>query len=106
MGLSFRTVSVEVTGIGPGNAAIGSGLARWGGGVKIHHAEVALRGFRIGYAQGDHHVRFERIGLTDVTINDGDVAFDVLMKLRDASSDSNKFKGQVDVLVIADIDLP
>jgi hypothetical protein len=106
MGLSFRKVHVEVTGIGPSNGAVGSGLARWGIGVKIHHAEVALRGFRIGYFEGDHHFRFQRIELADVVINNGDVEFEVFMKLEDDTTDTNKFKGEVEVLVIADVDFP
>ena len=106
MALSFKSVFVKFEGIGPDDSSIATGLARWGGGVKIHAADVAIKSFHIGYEGSDHNFFFERIALHNVFIEDGDVTFDVFMKIKDDTDDTNKFRGEVEALVIADVDFP
>ncbi len=107
MALSFKSVFVEFSGIGPDHSTLGTGLARWGGGVKIHAADVAIKAFHIGYVgDNDHNFGFERIALHNVFVQDGDVHFEVFMKIKDDTDDINKFKGAVEALVIADVDFP
>jgi hypothetical protein len=107
MALSFRSVLVEFETSGTGGGVFFGGLGRWGFGVKIHAADVAIKGFHIGYENNDDHAfLFQRIALHNVAIRDGDVHFDLFVALKDDTDDANFFKGTVEVLVIADVDFP
>jgi len=105
MALSFKSVFVEIQGGGT-SAALGSGLARWGSGVKIHAVDVALKSFHIGYTESDHNFFFQRIALHNVRTQDGDVHFDISIQIRDDTNDGSHYKGEVEVLAIADVDFP
>ena len=106
MALSFKSVLVKFEGIGPDDSSIATGLARWGGGVKIHAADVAIKAFHIGYEASDHNFFFQRIAVHKFAVQDGDVEFTVAMKIKDDTDDTNRFRGEVEVLVIADVDFP
>ena len=106
MALSFKSVTVQLGGSSASDAALGTGLARWGFGVKIHAVDVALKSFHIGYSESDHNFFFQRIAIHNISVQNGDVHFDVFMKIRDDTHDPNHFTGEIEALVIADVDFP
>jgi len=67
---------------------------------------VAIKGFVIGYTDGDHHVLKEevRVHPGSVSINGATVDFRVDFLLRDSSGNiDDRYGGQVDVVVMADL---
>jgi len=106
MALSFKSVTVQLGGSSASDAALGSGLARWGFGVKFRAVDVALKSFHIGYSDSDHNFFFQRIAIHNITTQEGDVHFDVFMKIRDDTHDANHFSGEIEALVIADVEFP
>ncbi len=70
--------------------------------ARVQKAEAMLKGFRIRYDNGDHHVLEQEIDLdTSVSGNSVTVAADFL--LRDSSGNiDDPFSGWVQAVVIAD----
>ena len=69
--------------------------------ARVQHAEAMLRGFKIAYTNGDHHVLAQEIDLDIVRIQGNTVAADFL--LRDSSGNiDDPFTGHVQAVVVAD----
>lgn len=72
---------------------------------RLLRAEVAINGFDVQYADGDHHVFRQIVDARIENIQDRTVFFRVDFLLRDSSGNiDDPFRGRVDVLVIADIE--
>src|SRR3954452_22502291 len=100
MAIAFRTVNIRFDSTKgrmqrePGTAVFSQ---------KVLRAEAALKGFAVGYTDGDHHVWRQEvdIDITGIRNNAVDVAVDLL--LRDSSGNiDDRFDGSVEVLVIAE----
>jgi hypothetical protein len=100
MAMDFRTVNVRFDPTKgqvqrePGTAVFAS---------RVLKAEAALKGFDIGYTDGDHHILRQEvdIDITGIRNNAVDIAVDFL--LRDSSGNiDDRFNGTVEVLVLAE----
>ncbi|HEY0143830.1 MAG TPA: hypothetical protein VGF48_23285 [Thermoanaerobaculia bacterium] len=70
---------------------------------RVRAADAAIKGFELGYTEGDHELLLAQIGITDVKKQGDDVTFTVTIGLRDNSGDyDDPFDGKVTVLVTAD----
>jgi hypothetical protein len=70
--------------------------------TAVTSAEAVLKGWKIGYSDGDHHLLFEEIAIKSVTINLNQVAVEVTFGLRDSSGNwDDAYDGYVNVLVAA-----
>lgn len=72
-------------------------------GSRVIRADAALKGFRIGYTDGDHNIWRQNLDVDVVQVrnNTVDVAVDFLF--RDSSGNiDDRFDGTVEVLVIAE----
>jgi hypothetical protein len=73
-------------------------------GTTIRAAEVALKGYNIAFADGDHHVLQTQIDVDLERIVGDTVNFNVDLVLRDGSGHfDDRYGGWVEVLVIADV---
>jgi hypothetical protein len=108
MALAFKTAKVLYGGSGFEPAHPMGGQVEFAS--KVHKAEVAIRSFHIGYDghDVDHHFHSQRIAIEDVKILNGLetslVTFNIFMKIKDATQDRNDYVGEIEVLVIADVD--
>ncbi len=70
---------------------------------RVEKAEAMLKGFQIGYTNGDHHVLRQEIDLDVVRINNNTVTVAADFLLRDSSGNiDDPFNGFVQCVVIAD----
>ena len=103
MALAFKTTTVNFDPTSgqlqsePGHATFSS---------RVRVADVAIKGFVIGYTDGDHHVLTEevRVHPGSVSVTGPTVDFRVDFLIRDSSGNiDDRYGGSVDVLVMADL---
>ncbi|MDQ3974796.1 MAG: hypothetical protein M3276_10820 [Actinomycetota bacterium] len=71
---------------------------------RVNRAEAALKGFDIGYTNGDHHLLREQVDIDITSVSGNTVTLNVDFSLRDSSGNfDDPFSGFVQVLVIADV---
>ena len=71
---------------------------------KVNSANAALKGFKIGYTDSDHHIFQQEVDIDRIRLNGTTVNFNVDLLLRDSSGNiDDRFNGIVEVLVIADL---
>ena len=100
MALDFRTVNIRFDPTS-GQAQREPGTAVFS--RRVLKAEAALKGFNIGYTDGDHHIFRQEvdIDITAIRNNAVDIAVDFL--LRDSSGNiDDRYNGSVEVLVLAE----
>ena len=104
MALAFRSVFVTV-GVNSDGVTFDQ-FADFGpkDKVRVRTADCAIKSFNIGFRQDDHNFFFERIAVHNVRVANNLVVFDVFALLRDDTDDPNKFRAEVEVLVIADVE--
>jgi len=73
---------------------------------RVRTAEACIRGFSVKYTNADHHLHQLEIFLSEqVGIDGREVSFFIYFLLRDFSGNvDDKYEGEIEVLVIADID--
>ena len=73
---------------------------------KVRKANAALRGFKIGFKNDDHEFFLQKIdiGPKKLTIDGNTVSGSVDFLLQDDTGLGNDFGGDVEVLVIADVE--
>jgi hypothetical protein len=71
--------------------------------ARVQKAEAMLKGFQIGYNNGDHHILREEIDLDVVQIQNNSVTVAANFLLRDSSGNiDDPFSGFVQCVVVAD----
>jgi hypothetical protein len=71
---------------------------------NVRRAEAALKGFSIGYNNGDHELLRETIDVDVASINNNTVTVAVDFLLRDSSGNiDDPYSGFAEVLVLADV---
>lgn len=71
--------------------------------APVQKAQAMLKGFRIGYTNGDHHVLRQEIDLDVVRINNNTVTVAADFLLRDSSGNiDDPYSGYVQCVVVAD----
>jgi hypothetical protein len=71
---------------------------------RVLRAEAALKGFNIGYTDGDHHIFRQEVDVDVIGIRNNAVDIAVDFLLRDSSGNiDDRFDGSVEVLVLADL---
>jgi len=69
----------------------------------VRAADAAIKGFELGYTEGDHELKLAKVGVTDVEARGQEVTIEVTIGLRDDSGDyDDPYDGNVTVLVLAD----
>ncbi len=72
---------------------------------NIINSSVALRGFHIGYTNGDHHIYQLQIDIDKGSVIGPTQKFNVDFLLRDSSGGiDDRYEGWVEVLVIAEVE--
>jgi hypothetical protein len=101
MAVDFRTVQVRFDPTKgriqrePGTAVFAS---------RVLRAEAALKGFNIGYTDGDHHIFREEVDVDITGIRNNAVDIAVNFLLRDSSGNiDDAYDGSVEVLVLAEL---
>jgi len=103
MPLAFQTVAVTFSP-STGGPKFQIASATFTGAAAITAADIAIKGFDIFFANGNHPVLQQAIQLTSLGISGLTVNFAVQFALRDSSGVFNDpFGGSVTVLVIADL---
>lgn len=71
---------------------------------RVLRAEAALKGFNIGYTDGDHHIFRQAVDVDVTGIRNNAVDIAVNFLLRDSSGNiDDRFDGSVEVLVVAEL---
>ena len=73
-----------------------------GGPVKQNGAEVAIKGFRLQFTNGDRNIQVAQVETTGAVVSGDEVQFSLLCQYADRLND-DEYSGSVDVLVIADM---
>ena len=101
MAIDFRNLQIRFDPTS-GRPQRESATAVFGGPVR--RANAALKGFNIGYTNGDHEVLRQEVDVDVTSILNNTVTVAVDFLLRDSSGDiDDPFSGSVEVLVIADV---
>jgi len=101
MALAFRTTEVKFNP-SKGDAQTERGFVVFN--ARVREAEASIKGFEIGYTEGDHELYKEMINIFNVRPEGETVSFEVEFGLRDDSGNwDDPYSGQVTVLVMADL---
>jgi len=104
MAIDFRVASIKFDPT-QGQVQREVGTVHFNG--KVLRAEASIKGFSIGYDNGDHHVLREMVTLDVDSISDNVVTVGCNFLIRDDSGNiDDPFDGRVDVLVMADVAPP
>jgi hypothetical protein len=98
MAIDFRTVNLTVPG-GSGTKTI-TGTAFFGSDVR--RAATAINGFRLDYADADHHINVIEVNAEVIGTPGAAVSLRVLCQYADKNFD-DAYSGRVDLLVVADV---
>jgi hypothetical protein len=72
---------------------------------RVVRAQVALNGFKLDYIDDDHHINIVEVDVDIVSVNNRSVEFQVEVQYADKNFD-DEYQGYIDVLIIADTNLP
>ena len=101
MALDFRNVNVRFD---PTSGRPQRETATAVFGARVRRATAALKGFNIGFTNGQHPVLREEIDIDVTSILDNTVTVAVDFLIRDSSGNiDDPFSGSVEVLVLADV---
>jgi hypothetical protein len=98
MAIAFRTITLNVPG-GSGTKAI-PGTAFFDSDVRS--AGAAINGFRLDYANSDHHINVIEVNSEVIATPGSAVSLRVICQYADQNFD-DAYSGRVDLLVIADV---
>ncbi len=99
MPIEFRTSSVTIPN-GTGRRSI-AGSAAFGS--PVVKASVAMNGFKLDYANSDHHINIVEADTDIVSISGNIVSFRVECNYADKNAD-DPYSGYVTALVIAEVE--
>jgi hypothetical protein len=98
MAIAFRTVTLTVPG-GSGTKVI-PGTAFFN--TDVRSAGTAINGFRLDYADADHHINVVEVNSEVLETPGTAVSLRVICQYADKNFD-DAYSGRVEVLVIADV---
>ncbi len=99
MAIEFRTSSVAIPS-GTGRRSI-NGSATFGSSVR--RANVALNGFKLDYANSDHHINVVEADTDIVSVSGNTVNFRVECSYADKNFD-DAYSGYITALVVAEVE--
>ena len=99
MGVEFKTKSVAIpTGTGRRSIVSSVNFSK-----PVKKASIVLNGFKLDYANADHHVNIVEVDTDVVNTSGSQVNFRVECNLADKNSDDG-YSGYVTALVIAEVE--
>jgi hypothetical protein len=101
MAIDFRSVPINFD---PTSGQTQSQSATAVFGSTVRRADAALKGYTIGFDNGEHPLLQQEVSIVSTSINDNTVTVTVDFLVRDGSGDiDDPFSGSVAVLVLADV---
>ena len=100
MAIAFRDVNIFVP-VGSGTKVL-NGTAFFNDTSDVRAADVAIKGFRFDYTDGDHHINVIEVRAGVLSLTNNTVQVEVLCEYADQNFD-DAYTGRILLLVMAEV---